>query len=232
MPFSVLNAKQLHHAYCISGNRSAIVSAFVSFVENVLGVTTKGNPDYSFEEFNSFGIDDARLIRERQLNKAFGGGKKIFCIALNAITREAQNSLLKIFEEPTEGTHFFLVVPRVSILLPTLRSRIIILENKNNYTHEGIGKGFLSATVPERLKMVTKWTTEIKDGKKVKEDAIMILNEIETVLHGSLAESKSKNETASALSELVMCASYARDTSASIKMIFEHLALILPNIRS
>ena len=58
-------------------------------------------------------------------------GKKIFIIETGFFTREAQNSLLKVFEEePTEGTHFFVFTPSAETLLPTLRSRMVILHQK------------------------------------------------------------------------------------------------------
>ena len=66
-------------------------------------------------------------MKDRQQKKSLDGGKKIFVISTNSITREAQNSLLKIFEEPTEGTHFFLILSSSRILIPTLKSRLHVI---------------------------------------------------------------------------------------------------------
>ncbi len=47
---------------------------------------------------------------------------------------EAQNSLLKVFEEPPKNIEFIIISPTKSNLLPTVRSRLPIF--KGNITHE------------------------------------------------------------------------------------------------
>jgi DNA polymerase III gamma/tau subunit len=86
------------------------------------------------ESYETFGVDEGRELKEAQLSKSFGGGKKIFVISFETITVEAQNSLLKVFEEPTPDTHFFLISRTGSRLLPTLRSRIVFLQTESDST--------------------------------------------------------------------------------------------------
>ena len=38
--------------------------------------------------------------------KSFSGSKKIFVLCVNTFSLDAQNVLLKMFEEPIEHTHF------------------------------------------------------------------------------------------------------------------------------
>src|SRR6201984_1478779 len=97
----------LHHAYLLIGEREVVKSSLFDFFDATLRIARVGNPDFSFLEYNTLTVDDARLLAESQSRKNFGSGRKIFVIAANTITEETQNALLKIFEEPTAGTHFF-----------------------------------------------------------------------------------------------------------------------------
>ncbi len=54
---------------------------------------------------------------------------RILLLTALRFTPIAQNKLLKILEEPPEKTHFILMTPSKSGLLPTIRSRLVI-ENR------------------------------------------------------------------------------------------------------
>ncbi len=97
-----------HHAYIIEGNGPEVMPALLSFLENEHGVVTRGNPDVWCKEFDSFLIDDGHALKEMQTRKGIDGERKFFIFSFSYITEEAQNTLLKILEEPTEGTHFFI----------------------------------------------------------------------------------------------------------------------------
>ena len=96
----------LHHAYAIEGDKKTIISELYSFLENNMGIQTKANPDFYFNEFKNFGIDNGRELQNQASRKAMQGNMRIFVITISSITSEAQNSLLKLFEEPAEGVHF------------------------------------------------------------------------------------------------------------------------------
>jgi len=100
----------LHHAYCLDGEKSKLFPELCNFLDSEFCFKTTGNPDFWYGESDTFGIDDGRRLKEMVSKKPFdkAQGKKIFVLAFNFITNEAQNSLLKIFEEPTEETHFFI----------------------------------------------------------------------------------------------------------------------------
>ena len=91
----------------------------MKFLES-LGIKTSGNPDFCHMSFDSFKIDDARDLKSVEYEKGFGVGKKIFLISANNILLEAQNTLLKIFEEPIKNTHFFIITPNTDVLLKLL----------------------------------------------------------------------------------------------------------------
>ncbi len=206
----------LHHAYLLEGEREAIRSDLFGFIQNGLKISTVGNPDFWHTEHDTFTIDDARTLRQTQANKALSGDKKIFVIETRGMTVEAQNSLLKVFEEPTPHTHFFLIVPSAEIFLPTLRSRVALVslhDTESKITNET--KEFLGASIPDRLKIVGEIAEE-----KDKARAVTLIDGLLTKLH--------KNGEPAVLQELLKSRMYINDRSPSLKLLLEHIALIIP----
>lgn len=170
----MFNVTNLHHAYICEGEKDSIFPSICSFLENDLKFATKANPDFVYEEWDKFLISHARRLQEMQLNKTTNSGRKIFIISFNFITREAQNALLKVLEEPTSGTHFFFITPSAHVFLDTVLSRIQLISdfkqkvninvnksinksiniNKDKYKAEE--EKFLNAKLGERMKIVAK----------------------------------------------------------------------------
>src|SRR3989338_3425883 len=105
-----LNKNNLHHAYLIEGARDEVVPEIIALC-NDLNIKTSGNPDFCHMSIDSFKIDEAFSLRAMSQDKGFSSAKKIFLICANSFTLDAENVLLKMFEEQIEDTHFFLVVP-------------------------------------------------------------------------------------------------------------------------
>jgi len=173
-------------------------------------------------EFETFGIDDGREIKELQTRKPIAHERKIFILSAKFFTTEAQNSLLKVFEEPTEGTHFFVITPNADILLPTLRSRMFILQksassNGKKQCFVDVGE-FLKNSKAKRLELLKDIIEE-----KNKNTAISFLNELEQVLYKKFGGSAPKS-----LKEIIKCKKYLSGRAPSVKMILEHVALITP----
>ena len=140
------------------------------------------------------------------------------------MTTEAQQALLKLFEEPQKGTLFILLAPLGSIIA-TLRSRFVrypeILEGKKGSTFT---KKFLALSQKERSIEVAKL---LKDEEGIKERVGDFLNELEALLHKNIAKSR---EVRKSLEDIAKIRSYANDRSPSFKMLLEHLALSLPKV--
>lgn len=217
---------KLHHAYFIEGERKNILEKILIFLEKELGFAVRGNPDFWLGEFDGFGIDESRALLERQAGRAFGGGKKISVIAANFMTVEAQNSLLKIFEEPSEGTHFFVIVPSFEILIPTLKSRAFLEK-----TESGLGAakkfekaaGEFAKSASGRRMEIIKDISEEKD----KNSAIDFLGALEKILYEKKDILK---ENAEIFKQVETCRSYLRGRSPSVKMILEYFASVFPKI--
>ena len=154
----MLNLKEIsHHAYVVEGQKDFILPILVETLVSKFGVNTKANPDFTQLHFESFGIDESRKLKEMQSSKSISDGKRFFIISTNNVTVQAQNSMLKMLEEPGENTHFFLILPTLSILIETLLSRVEKLEILGGEKKEGI---------ETNMDMIRSYLNKITDEEK------------------------------------------------------------------
>lgn len=227
--FDSINPNKLHHAYAIEGGER-VREELLRTLEGSWKITIKGNPDFSYQKYETLNIEEARNLKAWQETKAFApNGKKIFVIEANSITIEAQNSLLKMFEEPNKNTHFFLLGASVKNLIPTLVSRFstLNLEAASAPQSGAEASEFLRSSLPKRLILVKKLADDIKNEKKTKTNALVILQDIEAILyHKAKTEGKLPHKL---FEDLEMCRNYMSDRSASVKMLLEYVALVTPH---
>lgn len=220
---AIFSGTDLHHAYFIEGNAASVVPELFGLIESKLGIALVGNPDFWHLRLDVLTIDDARRLRERQADMAFGAAaKKIFIIETASITVEAQNALLKIFEEPTRDTHFFLMMPSRWLILPTVRSRLYSInratEEIDDTPEIASAMKFLAAASAERLRLIAPILEE-----KNKSAAIALVNGLIARVYQSTMPKKNL-----VLEELLCLRGYLDDRAASPKLILEHLALVVP----
>ncbi|MCJ8342577.1 MAG: ATPase [Cetobacterium sp.] len=87
---------------------------------------THGDLDI-IEDPNGVKIDQVRKMIYEASTTSYEGGKKVFIIKdIDKMKKEASNGLLKIIEEPKDGT-FFIMLSNSLNLLGTIKSRSIIL---------------------------------------------------------------------------------------------------------
>jgi len=239
-------SKDLQHAYLLEGEKEKIFNLLLDFLNKKLGFSTVANPDFWVGDFDSLGINDSRAIKDFQMNKALIGERKILVIKTNFITQEAQNSLLKVFEEPTRGTYLFLLMPSSENILPTLRSRLMVIKNLGvsppsklggdtpKFSPKFFAEDFLKASLPERLKLIKVFLPKKKEDKVDKARVIDFLNELEQFLYQDFEKQKTtiwslslSSEKEIIFSEIRQCRSYLNDRSPSVKMILEHLSQII-----
>lgn len=225
---SYKNTGNLHHAYVVEGDSQLAYENVCQFCEKDLNFPTKANPHFIYESYDKFLVDDARRIKELQMNKTKDGQRKIFVISFNFITEQAQNSLLKVLEEPTKGTHFFIITPSSHVFLDTIKSRVSILST-GNFSVQDESVKFLSSKMSDRLKFVSNLVQKIKDEKASKADAINLVRGIEINLHEKLMQSSS-NEKVQYLKKIKSVnkvLDYLHDNSASVKQLLEYTAAIV-----
>ncbi len=211
----------IHHALVIDGVRARALEQARAYITSVLMLTVRANPDVSITEYERFGVDDARALKERG-NQMPLGMRQVFVIVTDHLTREAQNGLLKLLEEPPAHTHVLLVIPTIEALLATVRSRVVhmgtVHEIEETYTR---AEQFYHTSVGERIALVSKLATD-----KDRRGARLFVDELEGYLHTRGVAHEQAN-----LREVAFVRRYLADTSSSIKMLLEHLAVSLAVVR-
>lgn len=205
--------EKMHHAYLVLGTD-------IMSLENELAVSLdfkrQGNPDTLFGEHESFGIDEARNLSVWAIKKPFGARKVAF-IKLASMTSEAQNALLKLFEEPVANTYFFLILVSLGGVIPTLLSRVHVLVGSNSADGgRKLGEDFLKADVSKRFKIIDPI---IKN--KDKEKARKLIASISSAI---LAK---ENRDAWSLGTVLNSEKFIRGRAPSLKLILEWLVLTL-----
>ncbi len=111
-----------HHAYFLEGSQS-LLDALVEDARTHLGFVGEHSPDVHVRAFEKFGIDESRWLTDVGALKS-ASGRALFVLGIASITPEAQQALLKLLEEPQEGSIYVVLVPH-GVLLPTVRSRMM-----------------------------------------------------------------------------------------------------------
>lgn len=207
----------LHHAYFFIGDVLETKEKLLNFFDKKLKIQILGNPDFKVLDFQNLSIEEARTIKDDSEKMSFSG-KMIFLVSFESISLEAQNSLLKVLEEPASDTYFFLVSPQ-DTLLPTLKSRIQIVKSEKLKV-ENNSDSILKLNFKERLDRVKEIVESISDEDSTKQSAIDFVNNIESELY--------KNDLKDVSLKLNACAKareYLLDRGAPIKMILENLVL-------
>lgn len=229
----------LHHAYLIEGSIDKILPEVFSFIEE-LGVKTVGNPDFVYLAYDSFKMSDAQFLKSKVSEKNISSDKRIYIISANNFLHEAQNTLLKIFEEPGENTHYFVILPNIEILFSTVKSRFYIIRPEQDNTKKEIEeiKKFLSATKKERLDIIKELIVEEdeEDREKIENTsrakAINFLNTLEVVLHNNFISQIAPKALSGGdyFEQIFKVRMYLSQPGSSVKNLMESLALILPKL--
>ncbi len=201
----------MHHAYLLLGSREA-ADTYLGGVLKEWGIDRVQNPDFLLLKLDTFGIDDARELSVRASRRAFGA-KKIFFLIPESITLEAQNALLKTFEDPTENTHFFLALREEALVIPTLLSRMqVVRVGGLESEKESPAESFRTSSLSDRLKF----------AKNFDDEGLNLAIFLDDLLFCYKKESNDRN-----LRRVYNARRFASDRSASARLISEHLALVL-----
>jgi len=242
-----LDIDNLHHAYLIEDRSAEALPVILEFLANS-NINILNNPDFFHISVDSIKIDDARRLKSMGANRGFDGAigsKKIFIISTNSFLLEAQNTLLKMFEEPIEHTHFFLIMPDTDGLLPTFKSRFYFIPSNSNIntinTELKEAEKFVSMPLLQRIEFIKELITEVED----EEDAVSVdsartkaqnfLNYLETVLHkkffAQVSVSKVPFDTKKDFDffeQIFQVRKYLRQPGSSTKSLMESVALSIP----
>ncbi|MFA6503218.1 MAG: hypothetical protein WCT45_03120 [Candidatus Paceibacterota bacterium] len=221
-----------HHAFVIEAQPEEGIAAAQAWAEKELEMKVRGNPDFVVMRYGLLSVDDARRVTELAAGAPFASTTKVVIISASRAYHEAQNALLKVFEEPPAGTYLFLVMPSLGGLLPTLRSRVQVLNANEEFTKPlipEIAKEFMKASGEKRSAMIKRLTSGKDDEKKreLRDEAIAIVNGIEAAAYEQRGDTLKQGVT-SLLSDIAELRRHLYDRSAPVKMILEHVSLVTP----
>jgi len=230
-----------HHAFVIEAEAEQGITAAQAWAQIDLGMKVEKNPDVVVMRYGLLTVDDARRVSLLAAGKSFAGDTKVIIVTAGRAYHEAQNALLKLFEEPPTGTYLFLIMPSLGGLLPTLRSRVQILNVKgfvNPSSDEGFTKPFIPKAAGEFMKAskekrsaIIKKLTSGKDEeekRELRDEAIAIVNGIEAAAYAASRESLTLPKHAKLLRDIQELRGHLYDRSAPVRMILEHLSLVIP----
>ncbi|HEX8965292.1 MAG TPA: hypothetical protein VF820_02580 [Patescibacteria group bacterium] len=180
---------------------------------------------------NAIGIEDIRTIQKNLYLKPLKSLEKVLIIPnIQTASTEAQNSLLKVLEEPPANTTIVLLATTEKLLLPTILSRckIEILDNKQEITAERtdeIAKEFekiANAPIGEKLAIAQKLAED-------KTEAINFLTTAITIARDQMIQDVKNNKSAikkaGEINKLQKALTLASTTNVAMRMILEDLFL-------
>ncbi len=208
----------------IEGAREEILPEVLEFVKEMEVVHI---------QLDSFKIEDARNLKSYEFLKATEK-KKAFVISTNNFLLEAQNTLLKMFEEPIENTHFFLVVPDASALLKTFSSRFYLIKTNEDIDLKDAEK-FLEMNlnmrtnfIKELLKEEDVPTESVGKDDSTRSKASKFLNALESMLHQKSLSRSNLDSSASYFQQIFKVRKFLRQPGSSAKSLMESVALVIP----
>lgn len=153
-----------------------------------LGNKTENNPDFFLiEEKTSIKIDQIRELKGKISLKPFSAKTVVVVISeADKMTLPAQNSLLKILEEPPVSSRIILTAPGPKTLLPTIVSRcqIIHLSDETKIDQEILDSQFsivnslLSASPGQKILLAEKYSQNQEQALEFCQNQLLFLREI------------------------------------------------------
>lgn len=232
--FQNIDKNNLHHAYLIEGDREFLLPEILAFIES-LGVKTSANADFSYMSFDSLKMEDARALKALSFEKSNSTSKRVFLIYVNTFLIEAQNTLLKMFEEPIKNTHFFLVVPDKNSLLKTLFSRFYFISTKIEQKEEiKKAEDFIKLSLNARIDLIKDLLSSSKEEDEEGNEIVVLnstrfkalnfLNALEFTLHKNLLKYPFIFE------HIFKVRKFLRMPGSSAKSLMESVAILIPNL--
>ena len=220
-----------HHAFAIEAEADEGIGAAQAWVRRELGMEAKGNPDVIVLSYGLLSVEDARRVAALAAQAPLAGAHKALVVAASRAYHEAQNALLKLFEEPPAGTYLFLVLPTLGGLLPTLRSRVQTLPRARQRLARAIPEAaeeFLKASREKRSAIAKRLASgrDDEERRENRDEALAIVNGVEAAC---AAKGFDDPSAAALLRDLSVLRDCLHDRAAPVRMILEHLALVTPS---
>lgn len=197
----------MHHANLLVGSRAWALA-------HTPHAGAEGNPDIVYTVYERMSIADVRVLTHEAMLRPIREQERTFIVATNSILEEAQNALLKLFEEPNQHTIFYFIIPRVDQLLPTLLSRLNVLGVEEMISTRDSFEAFRVLPYPERFARILE-RLDAEDSEWVQD----IVTGFQAYAHTS--------RDVHTMRDALMVATYMQRAGSSKKMLLEHIALSL-----
>jgi DNA polymerase III gamma/tau subunit len=167
----------------------------------------------SNEGKSSIGIDKVKNLRIWAYTKPYESDNKIIIIQrADLLTPQAQNSILKIIEEPPHFTHVYLLANSERNFLKTILSRTQLIDEKNDPDRDFVlAKKFIDSDLNNKFKQSEKLAKQSRE-------------EIQNFLDTLLEMSKRDKNDFQLIEKLI---EYKRYISSNVnkKLILENLSI-------
>jgi DNA polymerase III delta prime subunit len=208
---------RLHHFYIIEGSEGA------NF--DLINTALKLRGDVHPFAYSTLGVEDAADIRKHQSERS--ERPRFILLQTVSITHEAQQTLLKAFEEPKGNTHFFLMMPDATSILPTVRSRAQFIQFKPVSIFTDEAKEFTTLSKEKRIAFIAKFMKSHESDDSSGELRLAASQFIGALIEETMLDTKNLVSKKMFLEDALRMRGYLDSRGASVKMILEHLALTL-----
>lgn len=172
--------------------------------------------------YGTLSIDNARSIKTEASLREAGDTPRILYIGADEISRDAEQSLLKLLEEPPVNTRILLVTQQIK-LLPTILSRVVDL----GHAPESIAApSMLAMKVVDRLAYIQKLTKDSDNTEVSRREIKKELTSLIAYYKKRAHEANDELETRK-LKDLEDITIAIETKGAPVKMLLEHLAVTL-----
>jgi replication-associated recombination protein RarA len=187
---------------------------------------------------NSIGIGEIRSLIEKSNYTSLSARHRFFIIYnAHKLTDQAQNALLKLYEEPRSDSTYILELDSYQKLLPTIISRAVLLDISNSISSNQIETLLSRHSFPDRT---TLRNATLADLFKLCEDyykdkvaagdflTYLTLLAVETIRTSSAVK---RNQGIAYIDFLFLSQEWLHDTNASVRLLLENCAMGWWNLR-
>ena len=178
------------------------------------------------ESEKTVGIAQTRLLQKNIFLTPNSGAKKAVILeSFFGITIDAQNSLLKILEEPPEDTIIMILVSSLDFVLPTIISRCKIINlSKVSKLSEKENQDILEVFEDLKKDRISNALLIAQDYSKDKDEALTFLENLILTLDKNLENNKNSGKI---LKDLQKTYTIIKTTNVNIRLALENLFLNL-----
>jgi hypothetical protein len=217
----------------ISSRNPGFIAGQISAVAKELNLSQSNLADFleilAEEGKLSMGIEKMRDLKAWAVTKPFASNSKLAVIkAAETLTEEAQNSILKILEEPNLSTTIILTTQNYNSLLATIISRCEIITDGSMEVEEQIKTAFWENSIREKFVFIEKiLANRNKQEQKTEVDSLcksLLKINRELLLKGKNPQTAKKNI------RLISDALLQIKANVSLRLALENLIINLDKI--